>query len=124
MLCATVLFTFSAACVEKEKALEAKKSAPLERRAKGLDIAVVLAEAGSYRDREVTVSGNAAPGLAFEFVDEQPYLLNDGTGEIWVITTDVMPAQDAWVTVTGTVRAPYQIKGRNYTVVIVEARRQ
>nr|NIV35598.1 hypothetical protein [Anaerolineae bacterium] len=55
-----------------------------------------------------------------EFVDEQPYLLEDGTGEVWIITREVMPPEGTKVTVTGTVRVPYQIKGRRYEVAVIE----
>ncbi len=114
----------TAACVEKEKAVELKKVRTGQDKAVGLDIASIMADAQAYRDKEVTVSGKAQPGLAFEFVTEQPYLLDDGTGQIWVITTGLMPEQDAWGTVTGTVKVPYQIKGRRFEVAIFEAKRQ
>ena len=126
-----------AGCVEKEEAVVATEKKPLskevsealpqeekvEKRA-GITIADILNNPAAYEGKEVTLRGIATPGLAFEFVDEQPYLLSDGTGEIWVITRGVMPAQGTEVTVRGEVVVPYQIKGRHYEVAIIEIERE
>lgn len=141
MRLAVVLFLIIlAGCVEKEEAVVAteKKPAPslaeeapeapetqvqVEKKA-GLTIADILNNPAAYEGKEVTLRGRATPGLAFEFVDEQPYLLSDGTGEIWVITRGTMPMQGAEVTVRGRVVTPYQIKGRHYEVAIIEIERE
>jgi|Deesub1362A_J573_1020465.scaffolds.fasta_scaffold00570_2 hypothetical protein len=146
MRLAVVLFLIMlilAGCVEKEEAVVAteKKPAPplveeapeapetqlqkekVEKKA-GLTIADILNNPAAYEGKEVTLRGRATPGLAFEFVDEQPYLLSDGTGEIWVITRAMMPMQGAEVTVRGEVVVPYQIKGRHYEVAIIEIDRE
>ncbi len=76
-----------------------------------------------YTGKEVIVKGTVKVGLAFEFVDEQPYQLKDKTGQIWVITRGFMPEDNSTLTVKGKVRTPYQIKGRRYSVVILEEER-
>ncbi len=126
-----------AGCVEKEEAVVATEKKPLSKEVSealpqeekvekrvGITIADILNNPAAYEGKEVTLRGIATPGLAFEFVDEQPYLLSDGTGEIWVITRGVMPAQGAEVTVRGEVVVPYQIKGRHYEVAIIEIERE
>ncbi|RME64004.1 MAG: hypothetical protein D6778_08710 [Nitrospirae bacterium] len=119
-----VFFMFIiSACTEKEKIIEEKK-AP-ERMVKDrTPVKQILDAPEQYRDKEVIVEGTAKPGLAFEFVDEQPYLLSDDSGEIWVITRGLMPEEGSKVTVRGVVASPYQIKGRRYRVAILEKERQ
>jgi hypothetical protein len=143
MRLAIVLFLIMlilAGCVEKEEtvvATEKKPSPPLAEEAPetqvqkekvekkaGLTIADILNNPAAYEGKEVILRGRATPGLAFEFVDEQPYLLSDGTGEIWVITRAMMPMQGAEITVRGEVVVPYQIKGRHYEVALIEIERE
>jgi hypothetical protein len=119
-----LLMSLTAACVEKEEAVKGKRPAGAERKAEGISIARIITGVEAYRDKEVTVSGTVTPGLAFEFVDEQPYLLRDDTGEVWVITKSVMPEEGSWTTVKGTLRSPYQIKGRSYETAIIELERK
>lgn len=126
-----------AGCVEKEEAVVGVEKKPVEEFAEapevqrgeaelraGPSVADILNNPAAYEGREVTLRGTAMPGLAFEFVDEQPYLLNDGTGEIWVITRGTMPMQEVEVEVRGIVVTPYQIKGRHYRVAIIELARE
>jgi len=72
----------------------------------------------------VIIKGVAYPGLALEYVDEQPYLIKDETGEIWVITKGLPPATQSSVIVKGKVVVPYQIKGFHYDVAVLEIERR
>lgn len=109
------------ACVQKEETVGEKRQAPEARSPQGIVISSLLEDADRYRGEEVTVSGKVTVGMAFEFVSEQPFQLDDGTGSLWVVTTGAVPGENQWVTVRGTVAAPYQIKGRRYDVALVEA---
>ncbi|GAB4345623.1 MAG: hypothetical protein Kow0089_22800 [Desulfobulbaceae bacterium] len=92
--------------------------------AAGASIADILAARKDYLGREVTVSGKVLPGLAFEFVSEQPYRIIQEETVLWVITEDVAPTEGAFVTVRGRIASPYQIKGRSYDLVLLEEERQ
>ncbi len=118
----TLSFMLVSACVEQAEEIGKKDVSPSspESVSASMSIADLKADAEKYAGQEVTLIGNVAAGLAFEFVDEQPYLLEDGTGEVWIITREVMPPEGTKVTVTGTVRVPYQIKGRRYEVAVIE----
>jgi len=117
---ALLLITIS--CVEKEEDIgrqhKAKTSSEII-----ISIGEILKNPSKFKDSIVTVAGEAEPGLAFEFVNEQPYLLKDSTGQIWVITKGLMPEKGQKVKVRGAVQTPYQIKGRRYEVAIVEIKR-
>jgi hypothetical protein len=113
-----VLLSYLLSCEKEETIGEGGKRTE---KAKGItSIARLLEKRDRYKEKLVVVSGKATPGLAFEFVNEQPYLLDDGTGQIWVITTGTMPEKDRAITVKGKVFMPYQIKGRRYEIVILE----
>jgi len=86
-------------------------------------IAAVLEAPQKYKGKVVYLQGKATPGLPWQFVDEQPYLLRDATGEIWVITTAAMPQQEQELLLRGRVVAPYQIKGRRWEVAVLELKR-
>ncbi len=90
---------------------------------KGISVAQLLANARQHIDTEVTVYGRVRTGLAFEFVGEQPYQLEIGQARLWVITSEVAPADGAWITVRGTLKAPYQLKGRHYQMALIERER-
>ncbi len=67
--------------------------------------------------------GRVEPGLAFQFVNEQPYRLIDAGGALWVVTEREMPPAEQEITVRGVVAVPYQIKGRRYEVALLERER-
>ena len=110
-------------CTEKEEPLM-QRQAPAVSRNETVPIGQILSSPDRFIDRTVTVEGTVSAGLAFEFVDEQPYRIQDKTGSIWVITKGIMPEDGSTVTVTGPVVSPYQIKGRRYEIVILEETRQ
>jgi hypothetical protein len=115
-----LLVAVLAGCAEGERVVG--DSTPPAEPAAGptLSIAELERDREAWLNREVVVEGTVEPGLAFEFVDEQPYTLNDGSGTIVVITTGAMPAAGSRVEVTGILRAPWQIKGRRYEFVVLE----
>jgi hypothetical protein len=92
--------------------------------AQGERIEDIMANLEIYNGREVTVSGKVLPGLAFEFVGEQPYQIIQGESRLWVVTNDMAPKEGAFVTVTGRIAVPYQIKGRSYGFALLEKERQ
>ncbi len=117
-----VLFLFTPACVEKEEDVGKKQEAKANSEII-ISIGEILKNPSKFEDSIVTVAGEAEPGLAFEFVNEQPYLLKDPTGQIWVITKGLMPEKGQKIKVRGAIQTPYQIKGRRYEVAIVEIKR-
>ncbi len=121
----TILLAFLlsiSSCIEREEPIEKTKEKVSE--GKGVrSISSLLNEKDLYKGKTVIISGKVSTGLAFEFVDEQPYIIDDETGQIWVITTGTMPEEGKWITVKGKVVMPYQIKGRSYEIAIMEIER-
>lgn len=113
-------------CLEsrQEIGLEVIKEKDTEPAISELALGDILADLEAFRGRDVTVSGKVMPGLAFEFISEQPYRIIQGEVLLWVITNDVAPREGSFVTVQGTIASPYQIKGRSYDLVLLEKARQ
>ena len=114
---------FLAGCLEGRQEIgpEVEDSGP---GISGIAVADILADQDGYKGREVTVSGKVMPGLAFEFISEQPYQIIQGESLLWVITDGVSPREGSFVTVRGRIAKPYQIKGRSYELVLLEEERR
>lgn len=77
-------------------------------------IGKILADPRSYEGKEVTVSGNVV-----EVVDlfvHKGFVLDDGTGQLKVVTTRMLPAKGQKVTVKGVIEP-----GVAYAVVLRES---
>jgi hypothetical protein len=112
-------------CIEDRQDIgpEVKKATAVQQE-QGERIENIMADRQAYNGKEVTVAGKVLPGLAFEFVGQQPYQIIQGESLLWVITSDMSPAEGAFVTVRGKIAVPYQIKGRSYEIVLVEEERR
>lgn len=124
VMCIFLSLILPASCIEKEITVEKKEDKGEALKSESVSIAHILQGRETYRGKTVTVFGKVTTGMAFEFVNEQPYLLDDGSGEIWVITKGVMPKEGSEIKVVGEVMAPYQIKGRKYEIVVLESERE
>ena len=67
----------------------------------------VLADPSRYRDREVRLSGAVVD--SYSFVNRGAYRIDDGTGQLWVVSDKGVPRMSARVTVTGTVREGFNL---------------
>jgi len=101
-------------CTEQEQEIGLKHGETTEVVQDTLPLATLVGSPAEYVGKEVTVTGTVASSLAFEFVTQQPYLLEDAGHSIWVITDGIIPPQGEQVTVSGVLVSPYQIKGRHY----------
>ena len=67
----------------------------------------VLADPSRYRDREVRLSGAVVD--SYSFVNRGAYRIDDGTGQLWVVSDKGVPRTKARVTVTGTIREGFNL---------------
>lgn len=113
-----------AGCIEGRRDIgpEVKKTA-VQPKETGMAIADIFAAQETYKGKEVVVSGKVLPGLAFEFISEQPYRIIQGESLLWVITSEASPPEGAFITVRGRIASPYQIKGRSYQLALLEEER-
>ena len=67
----------------------------------------VLADPSRYRDREVRLSGAVVD--SYSFVNRGAYRIDDGTGQLWVVSDKGVPRTSARVTVKGTIREGFNV---------------
>ena len=67
----------------------------------------VLADPSRYRIEEVTVSGRVVD--SYSIGPRGVYLVEDGSGRLWVASDEGVPARGARVKVTGTVRSGFNL---------------
>jgi len=67
----------------------------------------VLADPSRYRDREVKLSGAVVD--SFSFINRGAYRIDDGTGQLWVVSDKGVPRISARVTVKGRVREGFNL---------------
>ena len=67
----------------------------------------VLADPSRYRNRQVQLSGAVVD--SYSFVNRGAYRIDDGTGQLWVVSDKGVPRTSARVTVTGTIREGFNL---------------
>jgi len=79
----------------------------------GKSINHVLSDPSRYHDREVTLSGRVLD--SYSVARQGVYLLEDGTGQLWIASDRGVPRPGARVTVRGTIREAFNLGrlGRN-----------
>jgi hypothetical protein len=67
----------------------------------------VLSDPSHYRDRDVTISGSVSE--SYSVADRGFYRLNDGTGQLWIVSSHGVPRNGARVSVKGTIREAFNL---------------
>ena len=67
----------------------------------------IIADPSRYRNREVRVSGAVVD--SYSLADRGAYRIDDGTGQLWVVSDRGVPRRSARVTVKGTVREGFNL---------------
>ena len=67
----------------------------------------VLADPSRYRNRDVRLSGAVVD--SYSLADRGIYRIDDGTGQLWVVSESGVPRQSARVTVKGRVREGFNL---------------
>ncbi len=67
----------------------------------------VVADPSHYRNRDVRLSGAVVD--SYSIADRGAYRLDDGTGQIWIVSDRGVPRTSARVTVTGRVREGFNL---------------
>jgi hypothetical protein len=73
----------------------------------GKSINHVLSDPYRYQDREVRISGRVVD--SYSIANRGVYLIEDGTGQLWVASERGVPRRGARVKVSGTVREGYNL---------------
>lgn len=77
-------------------------------------ISDVLADTSQYEGKEITIKGTVGETVWLSAVEKGTYQLGDGTGNIWIITTQPPPQKG---------QSAFSILGRSYGTVLIETKR-
>jgi hypothetical protein len=83
----------------------------------------IMADNSKYEGKTITVKGTVGDTAWLAVADKGTYQVGDGSGTIWVITTQPPPQKGLTVTTEGTVQAAFTLLGTSYGTVINETSR-
>ena len=83
----------------------------------------VLADTAKYDGKEISIKGTVGETAWIAAAGKGAYQLGDGSGNIWVVTTQPPPQQGQSVSTGGTVQSAFTLLGRSYGTVLVETKR-
>ncbi len=83
----------------------------------------VLASSSKYQGKEIAIKGTVGETVWLAAAGRGTYQLGDGSGTIWVITTQPPPQKGQSVSTKGTVEPGFSLLGRSYGTVIVGTKR-
>ncbi len=72
-----------------------------------LTVNQVITDPSRYRNRDVRLSGEVVDSISF--LNRGAYRIDDGTGQLWVISDKGVPRKTARVTVKGKVREGFNL---------------
>lgn len=80
----------------------------------------IKAKPREYADKRVKVAGTVTE--TFSLLVLKGFVLNDGTGDIYVVTKKVMPAQGEQIAVKGTVREAFSLGDRHVLILLEDGK--
>jgi hypothetical protein len=93
-----------------------------------VSIADIEANPSKYENKEVAVAGVVQDSYGINIpltkVSGGAYKISDGTGSIWVVTENSVPAKGAQIGVKGKIQTGLNWKGKNYGLGLVEEDRK
>jgi hypothetical protein len=98
--------------------------------AKRVSIGDIESNPARYFDKKVTISGTVEtsygvtlPSILVNRGSGGMYKIDDGTGEIWVVTERGVPSKGARLKLKGKIQTGVNISGRTYGLVLYEDKR-
>jgi hypothetical protein len=86
-------------------------------------ISDIQANPSQYVDKEVNIRGTVGETFWLAILDKGAYQIGDGTGTIWVVTTQPPPPKGLQVSTRGTVSILVKIGDQDLGTVITETKR-
>jgi hypothetical protein len=83
----------------------------------------ILDNPSQYEGKDLTIRGTVGETAWFVLVGKGAYQLGDGSGNIWVITSQPPPQKGQSISAKGKVQSAFSIAGQSYGTVLVETQR-
>jgi len=84
----------------------------------------ILNNFSDFDGKEVTIRGTVGETVWFALLERGAFQAGDGSGNIWVISSQPPPQEGQKVTITGTAQAAFELGGRSFGKVIMETGRR
>ena len=76
-----------------------------------------------YEGKQVSVRGTVGETVWFAFLSKGAYQIGDGSGTIWIVTTQPPPQKGIEISTKGTVSTAVKLGDRTFGTVITETKR-
>ncbi len=83
----------------------------------------ILDNASQYEGKDLTIRGTVGENAWFALVGKGAYQLGDGSGNIWVITSQPPPQKGLSISSKGEVQTAFTIGEQSYGTVLLETQR-
>jgi hypothetical protein len=83
----------------------------------------ILANPSQYEGKDLTIRGTVGETAWFALVGKGAYQLGDGSGNIWVSTSQPPPQKGLSISSKGEVQTAFSIAGQSYGTVLIETQR-
>ena len=83
----------------------------------------ILANPSQYEGKDSTVKGTVGETAWFAILGKGAYQVGDGSGNIWVVTTQPPPQKGLSVSSKGEVKTAFSLGVQSYGIVLVETKR-
>ena len=83
----------------------------------------ILANPSQYEGKDLTIRGTVGETAWFALVGKGAYQLGDGSGNIWVVTSQPPPQKGQSISAKGKIQPAFSIAGQSYGTVLVETQR-
>ncbi len=83
----------------------------------------ILANPSKYEGKQVGVKGYVGDTLWFAILKKGAYQIGDGSGTIWVVTTQPPPQKGVEISAQGSVSSALKLENMTFGTVITESQR-
>jgi hypothetical protein len=83
----------------------------------------ILANTSQYEGKDLTIRGTVGETVWLPLVGKGVYQLGDGSGNIWVVTSQPPPQKGQSISAKGKVQSAFSIAGQSYGTVLIETQR-
>ena len=83
----------------------------------------ILANPSQYEGKDLTIGGIVGETTWFALVGKGAYQLGDGSGNIWVVTSQPPPQKGQSISAKGEIQSTFSIGAQSYGTVLVETQR-
>jgi len=83
----------------------------------------ITANSSQYEGKDLTIKGTVGDTAWFALLGKGAYQLGDGSGNIWVVTSQPPPQKGQSISAEGTIQSAFSLGEQSYGTVLAETKR-